>query len=155
MCIFTLASIDKRTAKAIHCLGVVLLCGSAMFAQSVPSGAKLYVGRMDGLETYLTAAILSKKVPATVVLDKRQADYIVIGNWKEGEGGFSGNGSLIRPLHRRTNYTLSASVVDPKTTAIVFSYSSQRSESHDASKEIAEDCAKHLRNSMLGKKNEN
>jgi hypothetical protein len=131
---------------------VVLFGGSALLAQNVPSGSKLYIEPMGGYETYLTAAILSKKVPVTVVLDKAPADYNVVGNWKEEDGGTSGNGSLVSPLHKRTNYSLNASVADPKTSAVVFSYSSQKSESHDASKEIAEDWASHLRDSMIGKK---
>jgi hypothetical protein len=133
-------------------LAIVFLYASITFAQSVSSGSKLFIEPMNGFESYLTAAILAKKVPVTVVLDKTQADYIVTGNWKEENGGFSGNGSLVRPLHKRTNYSLSASVADPKTTAIVFSYSSQKSESHDASKEVAEDWADHLRKAIQEKK---
>ena len=143
--------------KTLSALSIVFLLGlfsTTVMGQVVPSGSKFYIEPMNGFETYLTAAILAKKVPATVVLDKVQADYIVVGNWKEEDGGTSGNGSLVSPLHKRTNYSLSASVVDPKTSAVVFSYSSQKSESHDASKELAEDWASHLRDSMLGKKGE-
>jgi len=132
----------------------ILLLGLGTFAQTrtIPQGAKLYIEPMSGFESYLAAAILAKKVPVSVVLDKAQADYLVAGTFKEEAGGTTGNGSLVRPFHNRTNYSASVSVVDPKTNAVAFAYSSQKSASHEASKEIAEDWATHLRDDMLKKK---
>jgi hypothetical protein len=77
-------------------------------------------------------------------LDKGQADFVVGGSWRESDGGTSGNGSLVAPLKRRTNYSASISVIDPKSSAIVFSYAVQRSGTHDLSKEVAEDWASKL-----------
>ena len=113
---------------------------------------KVYIQPQDGFEGYLSAAILAKKLPLTVVLDQAQADYIVKGSWRESEGGESGNGSIVRPLRRRTNFSASILIVDPKTSAVIFAYSSQKSGTHDLSKQIAEDWAHHLRHEMASKK---
>ena len=76
-----------------------------------------------------------------VVLDKTKADFIAGGGWRELDGGFSGNGSLVRPLRRRKNYSASVSIVDPVSSAVAFSFAVQKSGSRDLSKEIAEEWA--------------
>jgi len=125
-----------------------LVISTIAFAQGIPANSKLYIEKMNGFEDYLSAAILAKKIPITIVLDRTQADYILTGTWRESNGGTSGNGSLVAPLKRRTNYSSSISIVDPKTSAVVFAYSSQRSGTHDLSKQTAEDLAKHLSEEM-------
>ncbi len=132
----------------------------ALTNDSVPKAAKaavspnsnLYIEPMNGFENYLAAAILAKKVPIAVVLTQAKADYVVSGIWRESDRGTSGNGSIVAHLRKRTNYSASVSIVDPKASALVFAYSSQRSATHDLSKEIAEDLASHLREEMLPKK---
>ena len=42
---------------------------------SIPAGSKVYVAPMDGFETYLKAALKSKKVPLEVVDNKQNAAY--------------------------------------------------------------------------------
>jgi hypothetical protein len=133
---------------AFACLTLV----SSAIAETVPAESKLYIDRMNGFENYISAAILGKKIPIIVVTDRAQADYLVTGSWRESNGGTSGNGSLVAPLKRRTNYSASISIVDPKTSALVFAYSSEKSASHDLSKEIADDWANHLKHEMQPKK---
>jgi hypothetical protein len=94
------------------------------------TGPKIRILPMDGFENYLTSAIVAKKVPITVVLDKDQADYVVNGSRRESNGVTSGNGSLYRPLKARTNYSASISIIDPKSSTIIFSYAVQRSGTH-------------------------
>jgi len=131
-------------------LVVTCLCLTSLsaFAQPISPKSKLYISPMNGFETYLAAAILAKQVHLVVVLDKAKAEYVLAGTWSESDGGTSGNGSLVRPLKTRTNYSASISIVDPTTSAIVSAYSSQRSGSHDLSKEIAENLAKQLLSAM-------
>jgi hypothetical protein len=127
----------------------ILIFGAAIFAQPISSGAKLFIEPMNGFESYLTAAILAKKVPVTVVLDKARADYVAAGTFKQEPGSNAGLASIIRPIHNQTNYSASVSVIDQKTDSVAFAYSSQRSATHNASKEVAEDWAVHLRDEML------
>lgn len=145
--------ITSISSVLLLALGTTILLSSPVaFSQSVTSGSKVFVEPMSGFENYLTAAIQSQKVPLTVVLDRSRADYVVTGSWRESEGGTSGNGSLIAPLKRRTNYSASLSIIDPKTSAVLFAFSSEKSATHDLSKQIAEDWAKNLRDQMIGKK---
>ena len=60
-------------------------------------------------------------MPLVVVLDKDKADFLTTGTWRESYGGTSGNGSLVRPLRARKNYSASVSIVDPRSSAVVFS----------------------------------
>ena len=115
------------------------------------TGSKIYIPPMNGFENYLASAIVAKKVPITVVLDQGQADYVVKGSWRESNGGTSGNGSLVRPLKQRVNYSASISIIDPKSSAVLFSYAAQRSGTHDLSKEVAEDWAAKLLRELSSK----
>ena len=105
------------------------------------AGSKVFISPMEGFELYLQAAVSSKKVPLVVVLDKDKADFLTTGTWRESYGGTSGNGSLVRPLRARKNYSASVSIVDPRSSAVVFSVAVQKSGSRDLSKEIAEELA--------------
>jgi hypothetical protein len=142
----------KKVRFLLPLLAVMLLCVGAVLSQGLSTGSKLFIEPMNGFENYLTAAIQAKKVPVTIVLDKSQADYIVTGSWRESNGGTTGNGSILAPLKQRINNSASVSIVDPKTTAVVFAYSANRSETHDASKQLAEDWATQLLKQMSGKK---
>src|SRR5437868_14863214 len=82
---------------------------------TLAAGMKLFIEPMGGFESYLQAAILSKHLPITVLLDRAQADFIAGGSWRELDGGFSGNGSLVRPLRTRKNYSASVSIIDSKS----------------------------------------
>lgn len=119
---------------------------------TLAAGAKLFIEPMGGFENYLQSAILSKRLPLTVVLDKAQADFIAGGSWRELDGGFSGNGSLVRPLRTRMNYSASVSIVDPKSSAVVFSFAAQKSGSRDLSKELAEEWANKLLKELAPKR---
>lgn len=99
---------------------------------------------MDGFERYIQSAILSKKLPLVVVADNDKADYIIGGTWRELDGGFSGNGSLVRPLRTRKNYSASISITDQKTRTVLHSIAVEKSGSRDLSKEIAEEWATKL-----------
>jgi len=121
--------------------------GKATLAAIV--GAKLFIEPMEGFERYLEAAILSKKLPVTVVIERARADFVARGTWRELDGGFSGNGSLVRPLRTRKNYSASVSIVDLKSSAIVFSFAAQKSGSRDLSKEIAEEWATKILGELL------
>ena len=55
-----------------------------------PRNAKVYVNNIGGFGSYLAAAFQVKGVPITVVMDRRQADFEIVGtseskdpNWAE------------------------------------------------------------------------
>jgi hypothetical protein len=130
-------------------LVATLVFATALLSQPISSGARLFIEPMNGFENYLTAAILAKKVPVNIVVDKTHAEYVATGTFKQEPAGNSGVIALIRPLHNETNYSASVSVIDQKTDSVTFAYSSQRSASHNASKQVAEDWAAHFRDEIL------
>lgn len=153
----------KYMRRFLFALAVLILCGSAISGQgvpsgskpylepSVPSGSKLYIKPMNGVGTYLAKAILARKVPITVVLDEAQADYIVNGSWGR-ELPVVIESLDTHPLSFK--YNLKVSVVNCKTALTAFSYSSSERATYDPSKEMAADWANHLRSVMLKDKNE-
>jgi len=139
--------------KIVFVVALLIVSVTPAFSQGqLSTGSKLFIEPMNGFENYLTAAVQAKRVPVTIVLDKSHADYIVMGSWRETNGGTTGNGSIVAPIKHRINNSASISIVDPKTTAVVFAYSASRSETHDASKQLAEDWAFQLLKQMSGKK---
>lgn len=151
----------------------MLLAFSALsFAQTpqLKSGSTIYIEPMGGYETYLAAALTKKHVPVIVVTDKTKADFIirstvsrrdakqpgvVINNRATANAGINnGNhgawnnglnaGSGFPQRTAADNTEASISVVDLKTSQIVFAYSAGSYSSNQTEK-TAEDCAKHLK----------
>src|SRR5438552_17025151 len=46
----------------------------------LPAGSKVFVAPMHGFEAYLTAAILQREVPISIVTDRKQADFEITGS---------------------------------------------------------------------------
>src|SRR4051794_5996410 len=81
--------------KTIAALALVAFCSTLAFAgerKVLPAGSKVHIKEIGaGLESYLKAEILKKKLPITVVNDEAGADYIISGTgeskerkWHEG-----------------------------------------------------------------------
>lgn len=150
-------------------------------APQIKSGATVYIEPMRGYETYLAAAFTKKHVPLIVVADKDKAEFIITstvahkdlrggqpavvvnnsntnvnngGNdawnqgWEQGQ-----NASAARAAQRRALGETSASIaiLDPQTSQIVFAYSAGKMGKNQLQK-TAEDCAKHLKESIEKKK---
>ena len=148
---------------------LLLACSAVCFAQTpqIKSGATVYIEPMDGYETYLAAAIAKKHAPLIVVTDKTKADFIItstvshkdqshaavsvsntINNgtnetpFERGMEQGQANAAARRALLGITNTSIS--VIDPKSSQIVFAYSAG-SGSAKQLQSTAEDCAKHLK----------
>jgi hypothetical protein len=76
---------------------VLLLVAAAALAQEAPKpeavpfgpGAKIFIVKMEGgLDGFLTAEFMKKKVPVTVVLDEESADFIMTGSGSERKGSW-------------------------------------------------------------------
>ena len=104
--------------KILFVMVLLIVSVTPVLSQGLSTGSKLFIEPMNGFENYLTAAVQAKHVPVTIVLDKSHADYIVMGSWRETNGGTTGNGSIVAPIKRRINNSASISIVDPKTTAV-------------------------------------
>jgi hypothetical protein len=151
-------------------IAVVLLAFSASaFAQTSPlhSGSTVYIEPMDGYETYLSAAIVKKHAPLIVVTDKTKADFVITSTVSHKDqsqpvvsvSNTVNNGTNETPFERGMEQgraaaaarrallgitNTSISVIDPKSSQIVFAYSAG-SASAKQFQSTAEDCAKHLK----------
>jgi hypothetical protein len=147
----------------------LLLFSAGIFAQApqIHSGSTVYIAPMDGYETYLSAAIVKKHAPLIVVTDKTKADFVITSTvlhkdqnqaivsvsntvntgtnetpFERGMEQGRANAAARRALLGITNTSIS--VVDPKSSQIVFAYSAG-SGSAKQLQSTAEDCAKHLK----------
>ncbi len=86
-----------RNTKRIGMFGLAFALVATMAAAEGPApkfgvGAKIYVEKMDGgLDGFLRAEMMKKKVPVTIVLDEEAADFVMTGassdrknTWHEG-----------------------------------------------------------------------
>lgn len=169
------ASVPSRKGTPVNRLFASLLLAFSVvaFAQAphLNSGATVYIEPIDGYETYLAAAFAKKQVPLIAVVDKDKADYIIKvtviqknpskpavvvnntvnnGNNDSGGGGFFGGlasgiakGSEESASHGSTS--VSISVIDPRSSQIVFAYSSGAYVNVSQLQRAAEASAKHLK----------
>lgn len=146
-------------------------------ASQIRRWATVYIEPMGGYETYLAAALTKKHVPLIVVADEDKAEYIISstvahkdlsggqpavvvnnsntnvnngGNdawnqgWEQGQ-----QRAAARAAQRRALGETSASIaiLNPQTSQVVFAYSAGKMGTNQLQK-TAEDCAKHLRESI-------
>jgi len=88
----------KHATRFILFLSMVLLCVAFVFAQeqkavqtlsqryTIPDGSRVYVSPMEGkLEGFIAAELVKKKLPIIVVIDEKDADYIIAGASIKGD----------------------------------------------------------------------
>jgi len=115
---------------------------------NLPPGSTVYIEQMDGFENYLTAAIQKKKVQVTVVADRDAADFIIKGSADHEKAGWA-KVAFQRSIH--SDDQASISVVNAKTSAIVFAYAVNKKNTLHGEQTTAEACAKHLEAHIEGK----
>ena len=152
-------------------LAIVLLTFSAIALAQAPqlkSGSTIYIGPMDGYETYLAAAIVKKHVPLVVVADKDKADYIVrstvnhttpsqpavvvsnsnVNNNNANNSNVttrsSSGGGYGAALAALGSTSTSIAIVDPHSSQVVFAYAAGKAGANQLQR-TAEDCAKHMK----------
>ena len=109
-------------------------------ARIVP-GSKVYIENMNGFETYLAAAFSKKKVQLIVVSDETKADYVISGNSDDKKAGWA---KIVFYGQVHSDNTASITMIDKKTTAVVFAYAVNKKNTVHGDQTTAEACAKHL-----------
>jgi hypothetical protein len=107
-------------------------------------GGTIFITPMQGFETYLTAAILKKKVPLVVVGDQTKADYILSGTSAVEKAGWAKTIFVSPSPHAQA----SIQIKNSKTGAIVFAYSVDKNSAVRADQSTAESCAKHMKDAI-------
>lgn len=110
----------------------------------IQPNARVFIEPMDGFETYLTAAILKKKVPLIVTDDRAKADYVISGNSHDEKAGWAKTIFISGASHA----TASIIMKDAKTGDLAYAYSVDKFNSVRANQSTAEACAKHLKKAI-------
>jgi hypothetical protein len=114
----------------------------------VPAGAKLFVAPMQGFESYVLAALKSKKVPVVVVADPSQADFVLTGSAESrrphwSRATFLGNDE--------SHEQASISVRHARTSVVAFAYAFEKKNAGRGRQTTAEACARELKRHIDGK----
>jgi hypothetical protein len=122
--------------------------GDKPVLSNVTAGGKVYIEKMNGFETYLTAAFAKKQVQLVVTADADKADYVISGVSDEKKAGwakiaFTGN------IH--SDAAASITLTDKKSGDVVFAYAVDKKSTLHGQQTTAEACAKHLEAHIQGK----
>jgi hypothetical protein len=132
----------KKLSVALLAVTLSAFVAPIAAVEPISANPKMYINNMGGFGSYLAAAFRIKGVPVTVVMDRRQADFEVVGtsetknpNWAE----------VIFLKRGRSNESATISVVNLRTAEVVFAYAYNMSQAYNGKQSAAESCAKHLR----------
>ena len=133
-----------RTHTVILLLAALLIGSAATAANNgaVQPGARVYVGDIDGLGPYLTAALAKKNVPLVVTTERDKADFEIDGISESERAGWSKmmlNGSA------QSREEASIMVTNLRTGDVVFAYTVSKENAIRGRQSAAEACAKHLK----------
>jgi hypothetical protein len=140
--------------KKIAAMLILILCMvGTSYAQkeretNLPAGSTVYIEPMNGFENYLAAAIQKKKVQVTLVADRDAADFVITGTAQHEKAGWA-KIAFQRDIH--SDDQASISVVNAKTSAVVFAYAVNKKNTWHGDQTTAEACAKHLQGHIEGK----
>ena len=136
------------------CMIAALAAASVVVSAAQSNFPTLYVQPAeDGFETYITAAILKKKVPVTVVTREDGAAYRLTAAQVEVERVTTGS-KVVKCLFAScagTEDKASTSVQLTKGDAVVWSYSVNKGRGAKNRQSMAEAIAEHLKNDYLKK----
>jgi hypothetical protein len=138
----------KLTAILVLILSMVCASYAQQTILNLPVGSKVYIEPMDGFENYLAAALQKKKVQLMVVADRQAADFIITGTAQHEKAGWA-KVAFQGSIH--SDDQASISVVNSKTSAVVFAYAVNKKNTVHGEQTTAEACAKHLQAHIEGK----
>ena len=139
--------------KPTAILVLILIMVGAAYAQhsvavNLPAGSSVYIEPMNGFENYLAAALQKKKVQVTLVADRDAADFVITGSAQHEKAGWA-KVAFEHDIH--SDDQASISVINAKTSQVVFAYSVNKKNTWHGDQTTAEACAKHLQAHIEGK----
>lgn len=112
------------------------------------AGSKVFLEKMGGFENYLAAAFAKKKVQLVIVANKDLADYIIGGTSEDKKAGWA---KIIFLGDIHSDATASVTMVDQKSSAVLFAYAVNKKNTWHGDQTTAEACAKHLQAHIEGR----
>ena len=123
--------------------------GGSAESKAIPPHSRVFITPIEGgFDTYLSAALVKKEVPLTIVAIKEKADFEITGIAESEKAGwakmmFLGSG--------QSNEQASIKVVNLKTGVVAFAYAANKGSATRGKQSAAESCAKHLKARMEGR----
>lgn len=139
-----------RLGTTVLFSGIVL--ATAQIAAAIEPNPTVYVQPGDGFDSYITAAIVKKKVPIRVTQSKEDATYVLTDQVEQKEE--SGASKIARCLFAycigiEGTQTATVRLVNSKTGEVVWAYNVRKQGSKNF-QSSAEAIAKHLKRYMEG-----
>jgi hypothetical protein len=126
---------------------IAILLSTASLACSQTASPRIYVEPQDGFESYLSAAIVKKHVPAVVTQDKENATFVltsaVIAK-EESAGSKVARCLFAYCIGIEGTQTATVQLVNAKTKEVAWAYNVRKG-SANAYQSTAEAAAKHLK----------
>lgn len=134
----------RKIAFIVALLSLLCLVPGSVAQQTgaIPAGSKVFIGPMDGFETYMKAALDKKKVPLNIVQSKDEADFEMTGTSNSQKAG-AAKIILFGSWHSREEASIS--LINLKTSEVAFAYSVHKENSAHGKQSSAEACAKHIK----------
>ena len=123
--------------------------GGSAESKAIPPHSKVFITPIEGgFDTYLSAALVKKQVPLTVVVMKEKADFEITGIAESEKAGWA---KMLFLGSGQSNEQASIKVVNLKTGVVAFAYAANKGSAARGKQSAAESCAKHLKARMEGK----
>jgi len=116
--------------------------------ERIPAGAKVYIGPLNGYESFLVAAIIKKETPVVVVNSPEKADYTISGVSESVQSGWA---KMLFTGSQQSNEQASIVMTNLKTGVAVWGYNVNKTNSYKGKQSSSEACAKHLKARIEGK----
>jgi hypothetical protein len=144
----------KRRVMPMKTLIMLVVVSVATVASAQSNYPALYIQPTeDGFETYITAAILKKKVPVTVVTKSESAAYVLKAAEVDVQKETTGS-KVVKCLFANcagTEDKASTSVQLTRGDAVVWSYAVNKGRGAKNRQSMAESIAEHLKDDYLKK----
>lgn len=120
-------------------IAILALAITAFAAKPVPH-LRLYIVPMNGLETYVAAAVMKKQVPVIMTTDRAQADLILDGSAESQKAGWA---KILITRSAASTEEVSIRLID-RNGDVKYAYAYHHYNSFRGKQSAAESCAKHL-----------
>lgn len=140
---------------SLFALAFVMLCGSVAYAQNndlknatcIPVNAKIFIADMpEDFHTFMAAALKDVEIKLLVVTDREKADFELDGTAKPSQRNSWAR--VIFAGQTGTKESASISISNIKTSVVVFSSASDRSNARRGTRSVANKMARELRDKM-------
>jgi hypothetical protein len=123
--------------------------GGSAESKAIPAQSRVFITPIEGgFDTYLSAALVKKDVPLTIVAIKEKADFEITGIAESEKAGWA---KMLFLGSGQSNEQASIKVVNLKTGVVAFAYAANKGSAARGKQSAAESCAKHLKARMEGK----